>query len=189
MAAPFAILRGLARTSRGAGPGQVGCWIRRPTCVRRVGATVGLEVAGRASNDIARFAQGTIRRTANASVGSESERSFDLEPTSRARGMVDLIKPPMVDTHLHGPTRGHHKFTVASIVSRRAGRFSTDGMRAWKAPDPPWSPDPPQSLARPQWHQSNARPVPSRTDQGTRRACPPSRCCGASPAVSASPPG
>ena len=28
----------------------------------------------------------------------------------------------MVDKHLHGPTRGHHRFTVASMVSRRVGR-------------------------------------------------------------------
>ena len=33
----------------------------------------------------------------------------------------------MVDRHLHGPpTRGDHKFTVASMVSRRAGRTFSD---------------------------------------------------------------
>ena len=33
---------------------------------------------------------------------------------------------PMVDMHLHGPTRGHHKFTVVSMVSRREGRTFSD---------------------------------------------------------------
>ena len=33
---------------------------------------------------------------------------------------------PMVDMHLHGRTRGHHKFTVVSMVSRRAGRTFSD---------------------------------------------------------------
>src|ERR1700676_3839995 len=32
----------------------------------------------------------------------------------------------MVDMHLHGRIRGHHKFTVASMVSRRAGRTFSD---------------------------------------------------------------
>jgi hypothetical protein len=32
----------------------------------------------------------------------------------------------MGDPHLRGPTRGDHKFTVASMVSRRAGRTFSD---------------------------------------------------------------
>jgi hypothetical protein len=34
--------------------------------------------------------------------------------------------PLMVDKLLHGPTRGHHTFTVAWMVSRRAGRTFSD---------------------------------------------------------------
>jgi hypothetical protein len=32
----------------------------------------------------------------------------------------------MLDMHLHGPAPGHHRFTVASMVSRRAGRRFSD---------------------------------------------------------------
>jgi|HubBroStandDraft_3_1064219.scaffolds.fasta_scaffold48297_2 hypothetical protein len=32
----------------------------------------------------------------------------------------------MVDKLLHGPARSHHKFTVASMVNRRAGRTFSD---------------------------------------------------------------
>jgi hypothetical protein len=32
----------------------------------------------------------------------------------------------MVDTHLHGEAGDHHRFTVASMVSRRAGRTFSD---------------------------------------------------------------
>src|ERR1019366_4235945 len=32
----------------------------------------------------------------------------------------------MVEMHIHGRTRGNHKFTVASMVSRRAGRAFSD---------------------------------------------------------------
>jgi hypothetical protein len=44
----------------------------------------------------------------------------------RARIAYQIISGCMVDMHLHGPTRGHHKFTVASMVSRRAGRTFSD---------------------------------------------------------------
>jgi hypothetical protein len=40
--------------------------------------------------------------------------------------LEDLIELPMVDKHLQGPTRGHHRFTVASMVSRRVGRTFSD---------------------------------------------------------------
>ncbi len=32
----------------------------------------------------------------------------------------------MVDKFLHGPTRDHHKFTMASMISRRADRRLSD---------------------------------------------------------------
>jgi hypothetical protein len=38
----------------------------------------------------------------------------------------DLINSPMVDTHLHGDAGDHHRFTVASMVNRRAGRTFSD---------------------------------------------------------------
>jgi hypothetical protein len=34
----------------------------------------------------------------------------------------ERILQTLVDRHIHGPTRGDHKFTVASMVSRRVGR-------------------------------------------------------------------
>jgi hypothetical protein len=59
-----------------------------------------------------------------------------------AGGMTreDLLDAPMVDKHLHGPTRGHHRFTVASMVSRRAGRTFSDlacgtGVPSWRHAD------------------------------------------------------
>jgi hypothetical protein len=37
-----------------------------------------------------------------------------------------LSPSPMVERYLHGPTRGDHKLTVASMVSRREGRAFSD---------------------------------------------------------------
>jgi hypothetical protein len=41
-------------------------------------------------------------------------------------GLVYLLNTPMVSMQVHGPIRGHHKCTVASMVSRRAGRTFSD---------------------------------------------------------------
>jgi hypothetical protein len=38
----------------------------------------------------------------------------------------DLFDYPMVAVNFHGPAQGHHKFTVASMVSRREGRTFSD---------------------------------------------------------------
>jgi hypothetical protein len=46
---------------------------------------------------------------------------MDVLP-ARAPVIKQIFESPMVDMHLHGRARGHHKFTVASMVSRRAGR-------------------------------------------------------------------
>ena len=39
---------------------------------------------------------------------------------------MEALRATMVDVHLHGLSRGDHKFTVASMVSRRAGRTFSD---------------------------------------------------------------
>lgn len=51
----------------------------------------------------------------------------EIRRLRRAEQMpIAEIARVMVDKLLHGPTRGHHKFTVASMISRRAGRRFSD---------------------------------------------------------------
>jgi hypothetical protein len=75
-------------------PGQVGRRDPGPTCVLQAGATLGLGVARRAANNVTRTAENAVPCTADAYAGSEGERSFDLEPTSRCQGDSGLDQTP-----------------------------------------------------------------------------------------------